>query len=129
MSLTIPLAHIVGEVLDHAVCCFNIFQAMEYTISTGHGISIFSYTLTEEHRLQGSFQGGSQSPIIYTESSDITLEATKEDGYPILTKHPSGNPAWEAKRYGDQLMYDQSNGEVCAGDNASTPDEPIIISR
>ena len=39
MSLMIPLTLRVGAVLSHAVCCYNIFQAMEYSISTGHGIS------------------------------------------------------------------------------------------
>ena len=39
--------------------------------------------------------------------------------YPILTNHPSGNHEWDAKRYRDQFVDDQSNGAVCAGDDAA----------
>ena len=34
LALMIPLAKRVGGVLAHAVCCYNIFQSMEYALST-----------------------------------------------------------------------------------------------
>ena len=118
MSLMIPLALRVGAVLSHAVCCYNIFQAMEYSISTGHGISPFTYTSTAAHRLQGSGQGGSQSPILCTNSSDVILDAVDEEGHPISLDHPSDHSEWRAIRYSDQFVDDQSNGAVYPGDDA-----------
>ena len=53
MSLMIPMARRVGGPLAHATCCFKNFQAMEYKISTGYGVSEVSYTSTPENRLQG----------------------------------------------------------------------------
>ena len=52
LALMIPLAKRVGVVLAHAVCCYNIFKSMEYTLSTGHGISEFKYRSTAEATLQ-----------------------------------------------------------------------------
>ena len=46
LALMIPLAKCVGGVLAHAVCCYNIFKSMEYTLSTSHGISEFKYRST-----------------------------------------------------------------------------------
>ena len=88
MSLMIPLALRVGAVLSHDGCCYNISQAMEYSISTGHGISPFTYTSTAAHRLQDSGQGGSQSPILCINSSDVILDAVNEEGHSISLDHP-----------------------------------------
>ena len=57
LALMIPLAKHVGGVLAHAFCCYNIFKSMEYTLSTGHGLSDFKYRSTAEVTLQGSGQG------------------------------------------------------------------------
>ena len=87
MSLMIPLALRVGAVLSHAVFSYNISQAMEYSISTGHDITPFTYTSTSAHRLQGSGQGGSQSPTLCTNSSDVILDAVDEEGHIISLDH------------------------------------------
>ena len=60
MSLMIPTAQRVGGPLDHATCCFKFFQAMEYKISTGYGVSDLCYTSTPAQHLQGLGHGGSQ---------------------------------------------------------------------
>ena len=83
MSLMIPMARRVGGPLAHATCCFNCFQAMEYKISTGYGVSDLSYTSTPEHSLQGSGQGGSQSPTLCTNSSDVIMDVFDEVAHPI----------------------------------------------
>ena len=57
LSLIILLAKRVGGFLAHVVCCYNIFKSMEYTLSTGHGLSDFKYRSTAEAKLQGSRQG------------------------------------------------------------------------
>ena len=51
LALMIPLAKRVGVVLAHAVCCYNIFKSMEYTLSTGHRISEFKYRSTTKAAL------------------------------------------------------------------------------
>jgi hypothetical protein len=112
----IPLAKRVGGVLAHAVCCYNIFKSMEYTISTGHGISEFNYRSTAEATLQGSGQGGSQSPIMCMCSSDVILDAMEEYGHPIEIEHPSQKEGTTFTRYIDQFVDDQSNGAVLFGD-------------
>ena len=83
MSLMIPMARHIGGPLAHTTCCFKIFQAMEYKISTGYGVLNLSYTSTPDHRLQGSGQGGSQSPILGTNSSDVILDFFDEAAHPI----------------------------------------------
>ena len=82
LVLMIPLVKSVGGVLAHAVYCLNISKSMEYTLSTGHGISAFKYCSTAEAKLQRSGQGGSKSPIICTCSSDVILDAMEEAGHP-----------------------------------------------
>ena len=116
LTRMIPLAKRVGEILAHAVCCYNIFKSMEYTLSTGHGISEFKYRSTAEATLQGSEQGGSQSPIMCTCSSDVILDAMEEAGHPIKVEHPSRKEGTTSKRYIDQFVDDQSNGAVLFGD-------------
>ena len=119
MSLMIPIARRVGGHLAHATCCFKIFQATEYKISTGYGVSDVSYTSTTDHRLQGSGQGGSQSPTLCTNSSNVILDVFDEKGHTIEFKHCSGDPAKRASRTLDQYVDGQSNGAVKAGDNAA----------
>ena len=98
MSLMIPMARRVGGPLAHATCCFKNFQAMEYKISTGYGASDVSYTSTPENRLQGSDQGGSQSPTFCTNSSDVIMDVFNEKGHPIEFEHCYGDPTRRASR-------------------------------
>jgi hypothetical protein len=101
LALMIPLAKRVRGVLSHAVCCYNIFKSMEYTLSTGHRISDFKYWSAAEATLQGSGQGGSQSPIMCMCSSDIILGAIEESGHPIEIEHPSRKGGTTSARYSD----------------------------
>jgi hypothetical protein len=39
--------------LSHAVCCYNIFQAMKYTLSIGNDLSEHKYMPMVENHLQG----------------------------------------------------------------------------
>jgi hypothetical protein len=119
MSLMIPMARRAGGPLAHTTCCFKNFQAMEYNISTGYGVSDLSYTSTPDHRLQGSGQGGSQSPILCTSSSDVILDFFYEADHPIEFEHCSGDLTQRAFRTIDQYVDDQSNGAVNAGDDAA----------
>ena len=92
---------------------------MEYKISTGYGVSDVSYTSTPEHRLQGSGQGGSQSPTFCTNSSDVILDVFDEKCHTIEFEHCSGDPAKRASRTLDQYVDDQSNGAVKARDDVA----------
>ena len=116
LALMIPLAKRVRGVLAHAVCCYNIFKSMEYTLSTGHGMLDFKYWSTAEATLQGSGQGGSQSPIMCTCSIDVILDAMEEAGHHMEIEHPSRKEGKASKRYSDQFVDDQSNGAVLYGD-------------
>ena len=112
----IPLAKRVGAVLSHAVFCYNIFKSIEYTLSTGHGLLDFKCRSTAEAILQGSGQGGSQSPIMCTCSSDVILDAMEEAGHPIEIEHLSQKEGTMSTRYIDQFLDGQSNGSVIFGD-------------
>jgi hypothetical protein len=116
LALMIPLVKWVGGVLAPAVCCYNIFKSMEYALSKVHGISEFKYRSTAEATLQGSGQGGSQSPIMCTCSSGVILDAMEEAGHPMEFEHPSRKEGTTSKRYSDQFVDDQSNGAVLYGD-------------
>jgi hypothetical protein len=92
---------------------------MEYKISIGYGVSDLSYTSTPEHRLQGSGQGGSQSPILCTTSSDVIMDVFDEVAHPIEYDHCSVDPTQQASRTIDQYVDGQSNEAVKAGDEAA----------
>ena len=83
------------------------------------GVSELSYTSTPENHLQGSGQGGSQSPILCTNSSDVIMNVFDEAAHPIEFEHCSGDPTQRASRTIDQYVDDQSNGAVKAGDDAA----------
>ena len=78
--LMIQLVKRVGGILAHALCCYNIYQVMGYTLSTEYGMSEFKYISTVEETLQGSGQGGPQSPIMCTCSIDVIMEDMEDKG-------------------------------------------------
>ena len=77
---------------------------MEYKISTGYGDLDLSYTSEPEHCLQGSGQGGSQSPILCTNSSDVIMDIFDEVAHPIEFDHCSEDPTQNASRTLEQYI-------------------------
>ena len=65
-----------------------------------------------EATLQGSRQGGSQSPILCMCSINVIMEAIEDRGYPIKIGHPSRQKGTEAVHFSGQCWDEQLNGAL-----------------
>ena len=94
ISIMIQLALRVGAVLSHAVCCYNIFQTMEYSISIRAMASPPSPTPPQLHIASKILARAGSSPLYYVQisvTSSLMRSTRKVIPYPLTTPRTTVN--------------------------------------